>query len=207
MPLTLIELRDISVNSELPKQCYLSRAFYLGYGRNAWHSTWTNIYMPGLISFDVSELKNKAEKLRTQGSVFKIEAIPMLVLRYSKKSIGLSAINDQSKYEYDSLLKTFGQTLPATFWQELPPRSKNWMLTFELTGVEPKLEKDQERFSPLVYNSKSGGAQHGLGWQLLNNGKTFEQFLGFVDVLIDRIGSSRAKRTYRCTQGESKRKA
>jgi hypothetical protein len=192
MPLTLIELRDISVNSELPKKCHLSRAFYLGYGRNAWRSTWTNIYMPGLVSFDVGELKNKAEKLRVQGSVFKIEAIPMLVLRYSGKSIGLSAINDGSKYEYDRLLKVLGEALPATFWQELPPRSQNWMLTFELTGVEPKLERAHESFSPLIYKSKSGGTQHGLGWQLLNNGKTFEQFLGFVDVLIARIGSSTA---------------
>src|SRR5665647_1706955 len=27
------------------------------------------------------------------------------------------------------------------------------------------------KLSPLVYKSKSGGPPHGLGWQLLNNGK------------------------------------
>ncbi|HVU19535.1 MAG TPA: hypothetical protein VHE09_02315, partial [Rhizomicrobium sp.] len=155
-------------------------AYYLGYGRNAWHSTWVNIYIPQSISFDLGELKALAEKLRTQGSVFKIQAIPMLLLRYPKETFGIVPINEAGKYEYDLLIETMQKDEMQNFWKYLPAHSKNWLLSFRL---EPKVLVNLKPFSPILFRGHSGGTQHSLAWATKRPAPDYKQFLSFADRL------------------------
>ncbi|MBB5271252.1 hypothetical protein HNQ70_001256 [Quisquiliibacterium transsilvanicum] len=62
------------------------KIYYLGSGRNAWHSTWSMRYYPDAFHITQADAKHAAEKRRTQGAVFYVSELPALVLvtRYSK---------------------------------------------------------------------------------------------------------------------------
>ena len=76
-----------------------TKVYYLGYGRNAWNSTWINRYDRGRISFVDAELKRAAEEWRVQGSVFKIEPLPLFVMRTARGTFGICEINTRSAHE------------------------------------------------------------------------------------------------------------
>jgi hypothetical protein len=69
-----IEPSSLPLLDILPQDLVMSNTWYLGYGRNAWHSTWINRYYPKCISFSIETLKKEAEKRRTQGTVFRIQS-------------------------------------------------------------------------------------------------------------------------------------
>lgn len=72
----------------------LTRLPFLSYGRNAWHSTWiTRYYSAGSVCLAIGALQAKAEKLRTQGSVFRIEEMPALALQTEGATIFLVEVN------------------------------------------------------------------------------------------------------------------
>lgn len=72
----------------------LTRLAFLAYGRNAWHSTWiTRYYNAGSVALTVGALQAKAEKLRTQGSVFRIEEMPALALQTEAATLFLVEVN------------------------------------------------------------------------------------------------------------------
>ena len=185
MGLDLIEPSRIATTDALPNECYIAQAYYLGYGRNAWRSTWSNIYMSGSVSFDLRDLKRSAEKQRTQGSVFWIESIPVLVLQYPKGGFGIVPINDRSKYEYDLRLVAMAGLRPWEFWTALPTRSANWLLVFNLPTARPKAES----YTSLIFKAKSGGTKHSLCWHQLN-GRGYTQFLHFADAITSLLAPS-----------------
>jgi hypothetical protein len=158
MALKLIEPHAIEITGVLPKEIKATQAYYLGYGRNAWRSTWTNIYMPRSISFSIGDLKESAERQRVQGSVFRIESIPALVLKYPVNTFAIVPINDRSKFEYDALIRSLDQLPPASFWSVLPPSNQNWVLAFALMDQDiPTVA-----FRAATQRASSSGSQYPL---------------------------------------------
>jgi hypothetical protein len=184
----LIEPNRINITGALPKAANIQRAFYLGYGRNAWHSVWTNKYMPGSINFSAEKLKAGAEHQRVQGSVFKIEAIPMLVLQYPTNSFGIVPINDRSKFEYDLIRKRMGKDSSQNFWNYLPHSRQNWLLILALEEL-PKREK----FVSSKILSRSIGGNYRLVWEPAK-GADFHQFLTFAKSLSRRLTKKKVKK-------------
>lgn len=181
----LIEPTSIKATEAWPVDCYHGSVFYLGFGRNAWQSTWINRYYPHSISFDPAELKQFAELRRVQGSVFHIKSIPLLILQYPVNTFGLCAINDRSKSEYNALKKMIRRTDPRQFWQHLPSSDRNWMLLFHLGA--PK----REEYRPFRLSSFSKGAAYLLGWnKVAAPAKDFAQFQAFAAELVERLAPS-----------------
>lgn len=182
MALELIDCSKIEITGALPKSAKIVGAYYLGYGRNAWYSTWVNLYIPRSVATDFTELKHFAEKQRVQGSVFKILAIPMLVLRYEKNTFAIAPINDASKYEYDKLIESISNDALPNFWSHLPSKSQNWLLTFTLTADSLK---DEKKFSPILWGSQSGGTHHSLAWSTRRPAPEYKLFLDFADRFVE----------------------
>jgi hypothetical protein len=140
----------------------LTQVYYLGYGRNAWHSTWINRYQSDRISFDQSCLKDIAEGMRIRGSVFKIAPLPMLVFTVGKDRYGMCPINERSSYEYDRLIARIETCKKEDRFVQLPESDENWLLLFKLSkGFKtPKFEKQLEKLT-----SFPQGSGYRLGWQ------------------------------------------
>ena len=112
---------------------------YLGYGRNAWHSTWINRYYPGSISFFEKDLQALSERHRVQGSVFRIEPIPVVYLEYCHDVILLLVINDRPAAAYQPLLENIVPFRLNAFWTADEFMIDNWLLTFVLPAWRPDL--------------------------------------------------------------------
>src|SRR6266702_457151 len=133
----LIDPWEVDALGELPLERYFTKAYFMGHGKQSWHSSWTNLYVPGSVSFDLQQLKRNAEDLRAQGSVFRIESIPMMVLRYGRGAFGVAPINEKSESEYGALAADMEVYGPRGFWKSLPSRSSNWLLAFRLNAPSP----------------------------------------------------------------------
>lgn len=80
----------------------LVKAYYYGYGRNAWYSTWSSFYCPANIYSDFFEIRRKIEKERKQGSVFKITEIPgLLITTNESRYIAIDYSRTKSAYDND----------------------------------------------------------------------------------------------------------
>ena len=154
-----IEPSHVTFKRARPIRIYKSTVFYLGYNRNAWHSTWISRYYPNSVSGSMEDLKATAETRRVPGSVFKIQALPLLLMRFRRKAICLCPINELSGYEYDQLERELDYQGISTIWDVLPSSKRNWLLTFQPVG---KLNKNM--FTPLVLNSTSFGINYKLSW-------------------------------------------
>ncbi|OOR99443.1 hypothetical protein B0187_04960 [Haemophilus paracuniculus] len=67
--------------------------YFIHNGRNAWHSTWSQKYhSDGSFFTTFDEAKERAEQLRTNGSVFYIHQMPCLVLRTKDNTFLVSGI-------------------------------------------------------------------------------------------------------------------
>jgi hypothetical protein len=183
MPLQLIEPSSIWVKGAVPLTCHSTGVHYLGYGRNAWHATWANKYYPNSVSFDADELKRLAENRRVQGSVFRIQSVPLLVLRRRRSSLGIMPINERSKYEYDNLIRTIKYNRPAFFWRFFPSSSRNWLLVFNLTSVS----HETVPFTPLLLKSVSGGPNYHLYWVDQRPAPDCHQFQEFAVFLSEYL--------------------
>ncbi len=137
-----------------------AKVYYLGYGRNAWNSTWINRYDRGRISFVDAELKRAAEERRVQGSVFKIEPLPLFVMRTARGTFGICEINTRSAHEYSELLKKIERDSPSKFFRHLPPLRQDWLLLLKLNWRS--LPKDDYRGFSM--RSASVGGQYLLRW-------------------------------------------
>jgi hypothetical protein len=185
MRLTRIEPRKVRV-TELPRKCYVNQAFYLGYGRNAWHSTWTNKYYPDCIALSPEELMDRAERQRVQGSVFKIEGVPLFVVGYADECFGIVPINDRSAHEYDQLKREIESEKPSHFWRALPGSWQNWLMVLNLD------QPPNELYLPFLRRSRSLGTARQLAWErpswLSRHGAPERpQFIAFTEWLLKRL--------------------
>ena len=170
--------RNLKITGAYPTECFEATIYYLGYGRNAWQSTWINRYYEDCISFSIPELKSRAEKHRVQGSVFKIEAIPLFVLRYPKSTFGICAINDKPENSYLGLRKQIVGDIPQKFWHSLPSSASNWLLAISFNSETP----EKNSFTPALLRSFSKGSKYRLGWNQSNVPSTgYIQFRSFAD--------------------------
>jgi hypothetical protein len=197
MALTLIEPTAIQIAGALPLKCRVGMAFYLGYERNAYHSTLVNKYRPNSISFDVAELQRHAESQKVQGSVFHVESVPLLVTQYKSSAFGIAPINHRSRYEYDHLANEIRADAPSHFWQAIPRSGRDWLLVFSL-GSEPH-RWDRYVPSMLMRNSNPH-----YWWP--REAKSHDEFLRFAHWLSGYFTRARAhqkkRRPQACTQKE-----
>jgi hypothetical protein len=182
MPLELCEPGELYLGDDPPHDYIETQVFYLGYGRNAWHSTWTNKYYPNSISFSDIELKEIAEGRRVQGHVFKIEAMPMFVLKSESCTFGICEINNRSEYEYSALQKRIEGDRPSKFLSHFPGSDRNWLLVFNLQHQQIPLMSHEK----YVLTSKSIGRQQSLRWEKRTVGDNC-RFLVFCDFLLDKL--------------------
>ena len=179
MTLSLIEPYGLYGIGAIPRKCYLTQVYYLGYGRNAWHSTWINRYSPNSVSFDVLELKALAEKRRVQGSVAKILSLPMLVVEAVTNGgnirAGIAPMNDRGPGDYSRMTQDLKLAEPE-LWRRLPSHGLNWLLTFGLKEGAI-VEAD---FVPSFLGAQSYGASYKLGWRPIDNVQSYSGFMKFA---------------------------
>ena len=182
MKFNLVQPYSINIGKSLPDDFANTCCYYLGYGRNAWHSTWVNKYYPGSLSFDREALERQAEKSRSQGSVFRIQSVPMTVFHYRENSFAVCCINERPRLEYNDLLDRINRRDTPYLWQFFPASSDNWMLLF---SMERQIICVDE-FEPRAYQSFSHGANYLLGWSP-ETGVSYPEFDRFVENILDRI--------------------
>jgi hypothetical protein len=187
MTVKVVEPLSIRSNDIVPNLIGMSEIYYLGYGRNAWNATWANKYYPNCISFDKAELAVSAERMRVQGSVFKIQSLPLILIN-DGNLFGICPINDRSQYEYNRIMKRFDLFAPDKFWHALPYREENWLLA--LFFDEPITLK--KGFSPYAIKSASSGPKYYLNWYqeqaewYVNFLKFAEDFANYMKKLIEK---------------------
>lgn len=158
--LTRVPSSSLIRRQVLPRNVRFGKMLYLGYGRNAWHSTWIRRYYPGSISLFEKELQSLSEKHRVQGSVFRIEPVPVVYLEYRHDVVVLLAINDRSAVAYDSILQNIMPFRLDAFWSSQEFEVENWLITFTLPAWRPELyPKRYHRMS-----SAPQGTGRPLGW-------------------------------------------
>ena len=151
---------SLARRGHLPLNVHSGKMLYLGYGRNAWHSTWIRRYYPGSISFFEKDLQLLCEKHRVQGSVFRIEPVPVVYLEYRHDVVVLLAINDRPAGAYQDLLQNIVPFRLDAFWLSDEFEVDNWLITFTLPAWRPDLyPKRYHRMS-----SSPQGAGRPLGW-------------------------------------------
>jgi hypothetical protein len=87
------------------------------------------------------ELKPRAEKQRVQGSVFKIQSIPILLLEYPSSTFGLVPINEAGSLRYDRLLTEITNDQSANFWRHFPEPDQHWLLCFVVRDLPNAIPK------------------------------------------------------------------
>jgi len=175
MALEIADPTSISSEGSNPRPSrHIAGAYYRGYGRNAWHSTWVNIYSPNSVSFRFSELRSSAERQRTQGSVQKIEAIPLAPVLQGADLYGIVPINERGAPSYARLR---GAIRSGNLWQSLPSRRENWLLTFRVQTWDILFSS----FQPGLWRASSVGARFMLNWsQVDTSAERFSEFLKFA---------------------------
>jgi len=141
----------------------LTRLAFLTYGRNAWHSTWiTRYYTAGSVALGVGTLQSKAERLRTQGSVFKIDEMPALALQTETATLFLVEVNRGHQMERleDQLV---GPIFSGRLVQEVADLPKNSLVCLQAPErMIPPPVRDARPFHQ--FRSSPQGANRSLGW-------------------------------------------
>ncbi len=163
--------------------------YYLGYRRNAWNGTTINRYNPGHFSLDVGKLQSLAEEKRKQGSKFKIESIPALVINYITCAYVIAPINEDSDHYYNDLLKHL-QHKPA--WRALkglPDPDDHSLLIFKASDAI-NLLLHCTTTAPVArrLNSSGGDRRYLLHWHSAEPAKyaASERFLNKLQIAVAR---------------------
>ena len=137
--LTQTDTRTIAERRLLPKAVHEGKLLYLGYGRNAWHSTWVRQYYPGSLSFFEEDLQKRCETLRVQGSVFRIEPVSAVFIEYENDVVILVAINGKSASAYESMVDLVLPFCLDGFWGADEFFTQNWLIPFKIKAWRPDL--------------------------------------------------------------------
>lgn len=139
----------------------IGRLFYLGYGRNAWHSTWINRYYPGCVSNSWDHLRFLAEQKRVQGSVFKIETVRSLVLSGSSVTVALVEINERSAIKSKQLCQRIKSNGLDVLDVDHPLNlSENWIIPLAVSSSM----MNEKAVDPRYSRSRSVGSTQCLRW-------------------------------------------
>ena len=170
---------SIKDDIRFPISIEFRNVLYLAYGRNAWQSTWINRYYPGSISVSKSSLQELAEKRRVQGSVFRIEARPSLMIKFKTRNLVLVALNRGHTSDYSALLseikpfdlRAFWLTFLCQFWQERP----NFLVVLNLVQWRPDLWHNNDH----SFVASSRGSNRHLAWTRSNSDSVAPLFHDF----------------------------
>lgn len=141
----------------------LTRVAFLTYGRNAWHSTWiTRYYTAGSVALTVGALQSKAERLRTQGSVFKIDEMPALALQTDAATLFVVEINRGRQLE--AMGEQFlGPAFSARLVEFIAHCPKNSLVCLQTPDrIIPPAVRSSRPFHQ--FRSFPQGANRSLGW-------------------------------------------
>ena len=132
-----------------------------------------------------------AERQRVQGSVFKIEGVPLLVFKYARRCLGILPINDGSQGAYTQLKHAIESKPPTRFWSALPANGRNWLIVFDLE------EAPNEMYIPDLLTSRSVGGLYRLQWARSDWFRRREierpQFKAFSEWLMKRVQKRRSR--------------
>lgn len=156
-----IDVSSLGRRSRLPVNVHTGKLLYLGYGRNAWQSTWINRYYPGSISFFEKDLQELCESSRVQGSVFRIETVPVVYLEYHSDVVALVAINDRPSAAYRPMLENILPFRLDAFWSSDEFEIDNWLIPFQMAAWRPDLHPKE--FFRLTCSPK--GSHKLLQWE------------------------------------------
>jgi len=168
-----------------PIDAKLVRVLYLGYSRNAWHSTWVSYYNPGDIAFELLPLKKRAESLRTPGSQFRIEMRDALWLKFKKSNTLVLEINTASDYYYKELIASVEKYDLKMFWEKCKYLQDDWLLFFEIGKWKPDLISKKKPVKYESYIQKNG---KNLGWKKQET-NIVPLFQKFAEQLSIKVGT------------------
>jgi hypothetical protein len=169
-------LKDVSATLDdlknyRPNAKRITTVHHIIEGRNAWHSTWVGTYNKMRFCFEFAALLENAEKRRVQGSVFNIEATPLILTRDNGRMVGTTVVNERNSKNYDEMIKSI---LSVKSYIPLLSSDLNWLISFYV----PSDVKLRVGYNPKNMKSYSQGSAYRLGWTDVRYRK-YEHFLQF----------------------------
>lgn len=168
--------------------CRTCRVYYLGFGRNAWHSTWINRYYPGTISFFLGDVQKTAEDNRVQGSQFRIQTRPALVLQLEHQSFVLTTINSLPAADCKELISEIRQYGLHGFLAHPSLETPNTFLFF-CTGGYLDSEISLPKIEAAKWTSCPQGQGRTLSWIREQTEPDDSGWLQLVNALDDSVVS------------------
>jgi hypothetical protein len=181
--LNLINPQSLGPEHGTPLEMVSCKLLYLGYGRNAWHSTRINRYYPGSVSFFEKDLKDSAERRRVQGSSFRTSVRPALALKFKSDQLLMLCVNDKPLSSYISLLLEVSPFDLGNFWKSKALQVDNWLLTFRISGWRPDLWPERAEASA----AHSQGSGRPLRWERSETKSQMNGFDTFSEDLVSRL--------------------
>lgn len=189
MTFSLLKPKEVPNHGDARPLLLQTRIFYLGYRRNAWNGTTINRYNPGHFSLDIGKLQSLAEEKRKQGSKFKIESIPALVIHYIRCAYVIAPINDDSDQEYNDLLQHLEHKAAWRALKGLPDPDNHSLLIFKVSDAAEILQYCLSRSPhPTRLNSSGGDRRYLLNWHNAepSTHAASERFLNLLTIAITR---------------------
>lgn len=181
-----LALHSLPLASETIVRRGVRKLYYVTSGRNAWWSTWILRYRDGCMHTDLTGAKQYAEGLRTNGSVFYIHELPVLVVEGPTQSLLVTQINcsnvlseyrplgsDRTRHGTAVMRRRIAPGVPlalaitsfdlaSPYWDVAPPPSDSVLLF-----VAPVRLRDMAKYQEshvVKYQSVSIGANYPLRW-------------------------------------------
>jgi hypothetical protein len=97
----------------IPERCYTTSVYHRYYERNAWHSTWIGRYWHSDYSPDFDSLRS----VWGQGSVWYIEVLPAIAMKYVDRTILFCRNHDGEKEIYKDMRKAARERPLDSLWR------------------------------------------------------------------------------------------
>jgi len=156
-----------------------AKIYYWYYGRNAWHTTWIQRYLPNSMYNNLQSTKTYIESIRKQGSVFYINEMPSLVLKSKNFSLVVTQINTTCPLQDYSIKKNINILKKGTllkdivdsfkynspFWRNYQPQENSIIILY--ASNDDMLEK-LKTTKLKIWQSQSYGKNYYLSWNITN---------------------------------------
>lgn len=130
------------------------------YGRNAWHSTWVQIYDEENFHLEFEAAKESAENRRVQGSKWTIEELPALAFVGERHTLVVTEINSDRPLFHSGYSPKCPPSLSSIARAFFPVRDNSILRFLTAKSGFPKLVPELREFSSI-----SRGGDSLLDWQ------------------------------------------
>lgn len=139
-------------------RCYIARIWHYWEGRNAWHGSRSNHYpLESAFAHDREQLISEIRGSRKQGSQFRLQEFPVLVLTTRSRAIAVADTGNPIPFAY-----SVGEGRPPSTLHALA----SWAIAVSAAPIAWQVSPPPEAFQPpfRLFESLVQGPDQPLGW-------------------------------------------